>query len=194
MRQFITLSLFSCLLALHTTSAIAETLDDNWSSVFKFQKRMAEIGNKKAQFVLGEMYEDGRGAQQDYLKAIDWYKKAQKSGHKKAASKISQVKAKIVAAKLNKEQAAKKAKQKAAQKLKIKAQKSKPVLKPRKKVSLKKTPPSKPIKVAPAKKIAKQKIEMEKELISKKKRPPGHSYDLNRNKGTHIDNFEDPFE
>ncbi len=66
--------------------------DDAWSDVFHFQTKMAESGNVSAQFILGEMYEQGRGVKQDYNKALEWYDKAQKNGHADAADRIAKVK------------------------------------------------------------------------------------------------------
>ena len=41
----------------------------------------AEQGNPNAQWQLGRCYEEGTGTQQDYVKAIQWYKKATKQRH-----------------------------------------------------------------------------------------------------------------
>jgi len=36
----------------------------------------AEQGDTAAQFILAECYKDGKGIEQDYAKALEWYKKA----------------------------------------------------------------------------------------------------------------------
>lgn len=41
---------------------------------------LAEQGNVDAQYVLGEMYANGRGTQQDYREAAHWYRKASEQG------------------------------------------------------------------------------------------------------------------
>lgn len=69
--------------------ATAEEADNSWDQVFSFQKRLAQQGNVKAQFILGEMYEKGRGVKRDPDTAILWYRKAEKNGNKKAAARIS---------------------------------------------------------------------------------------------------------
>ena len=42
-------------------------------SVFRFQMSLAEQGNVDAQIKVGEMYEEGRGVEQDHAKALEWY-------------------------------------------------------------------------------------------------------------------------
>ncbi|MGO9417290.1 MAG: SEL1-like repeat protein, partial [Syntrophobacteraceae bacterium] len=37
-------------------------------------------GNANAQFLLGAIYYDGKGAPQDYSEAIKWYRKAAERG------------------------------------------------------------------------------------------------------------------
>jgi len=41
----------------------------------------AEQGDAKAQFTLGEMYDQGRGVEQDYAEAAKWYQKSAKQGN-----------------------------------------------------------------------------------------------------------------
>lgn len=69
----------------------AEVVDDSWRQVYDFQSKMAAQGNNKAQFTLGEMYENGRGVAQDYDTALEWYNKAQENGHTGAAAQIASV-------------------------------------------------------------------------------------------------------
>ena len=194
MRHILISSLLLCSL-LFTGLTTVEAADDEWKSVFKFQSKMAEFGSVKAQYILGEMYEEGRGVKQDYAKAIEWYRKAEKSGHKNAANRISQLKAKIANAKLNKKLATKKTRPKA-----------KKQVSPRKKIIQKKKPvkatrvqPKPTVKAQPAKTVkAPVPVTVEKQaeqdIIVKKNRPAGPSYDINRLKGTLLDEAEDAFE
>ena len=41
-------------------------------------------GNEFAQFNLGVMYEDGKGVEQDYTNAFEWYRKSAEQGNVKA--------------------------------------------------------------------------------------------------------------
>ena len=61
-------------------------LDMNDSIIVQYMnflelKRNAEQGNDVAQFKLGLMYENGKGIEQNYKKAIEWYKKAAEQGY-----------------------------------------------------------------------------------------------------------------
>ena len=67
----------------------AEIVDESWRQVYEFQSTMAAQGNNEAQYTLGEMYEHGRGVQQDYDTAIEWYNKAKLNGHSEASERIA---------------------------------------------------------------------------------------------------------
>ena len=174
---------YLCFISLAIASnAIAE--EDSWSNVFKFQKKMAAMGNVKAQYILGEMYEEGRGVKEDQDKAISWYTKAQKNGHKKAASSIERIKDKIRQAKLEAKKVIKK------------------IVKKNKPKKLKKSKPIKSV-IKENKKTQATNVTTKTEKISKQakktslKKQPKKSFspeDFNRAKGTHMDNFEDPFD
>jgi len=71
--------------------ATAEAVDESWRQVFEFQSKMAAQGNNKAQFTLGEMYQNGRGVTKDYDIAIEWYNKAKSNGHDGAAERIAMI-------------------------------------------------------------------------------------------------------
>lgn len=168
-------------LLLLSFSLSAQTPDDGWGNVFKFQTKMAEIGNVKAQYILGEMYEDGRGVTQNDSKAIEWYKKAQQNGHKNAANRINQLKSKRVAEKLQK--------QNAKVKLRKKKEKSK---KAKKAIAAKK---QKIKKIKAAKKILTPTIPPKPEPIPVPvKRANASPEDFKRGIGTHLDDSEDPFD
>ncbi|KAF9336198.1 hypothetical protein BGZ91_010117 [Linnemannia elongata] len=48
----------------------------------------ARLGDKHAQYALGEMYKDGRGVQKDHQAAVKWFLKAADKGHADAACHI----------------------------------------------------------------------------------------------------------
>jgi TPR repeat protein len=43
-------------------------------------RKLADQGNAEAQYNLGLMYEQGRGVQQDDVKAVKWFQKAAYQG------------------------------------------------------------------------------------------------------------------
>ena len=69
----------------------ADSGDESWNQVFNFQMKLAEKGNVKAQYILGEMFEKGRGTEKNIETAISWYRQAEKNGHKKAAKRIADI-------------------------------------------------------------------------------------------------------
>ena len=166
---------------LQLTQVVAQ--EDLWSNVFKFQTKMATSGNVSAQYILGEMYEEGRGVKQNFDTAIEWYKKAQRKGHNDAAGRIAKIKDNIA---------------------KVKLKKKTPVIKitkVKKKPSIIKAKPDKPI----MKKMAATKIESRATIKSakkkpsspppiKKRRPAGSPEDYNRIVGSSLDTAEDSFE
>lgn len=79
-----------CLLTLFSAPS-ARGADGSWEQVFNFQLKLAEQGNVTAQYILGEMYELGRGVDKDPDSAIDWYRKAEQNGHTKAAARIARI-------------------------------------------------------------------------------------------------------
>ncbi len=175
----------------------AEIGDDDWGNVFKFQTKMAEFGSAKAQYILGEMYEEGRGVKQDYTKAFEWYNKAKENGHNSAAKRISQLKAKIATAKLNKKLAKRKRKLSIKSSVlpkKAKTIKSRLTIKADKKSSVTKTEPSQAAVISPTKKVQKQPSSKKTEIVVRTNKPTGSFYDINRLKGTILDDAEDAFE
>jgi len=168
----------------------------SWSNVLTFQTKMANAGNASAQLILGEMYEEGRGVQKNYTTAFKWYRKAEKTGHKKAAQRIINLENKITSERLAKEKAAEQLRKKKLKKIQeaSSVKQIKPVkIKQSPKSSLsKKTPakskktklseaaPLKPNKTAPL------------PLTKKTKTAPKKSF--TRIQDTHLDSYEDPFE
>jgi len=69
-------------------SAVFSAGDYIWEGRFKKELPIAEKGDVKAQYAVGEMYEKGKGAVKDIQKAYDWYLKAAIQGNSKAAYKV----------------------------------------------------------------------------------------------------------
>ena len=59
-----------------------------WEAKFKKALPKAERGDVKSQYVVGEMYEKGKGAVRDTKQAFQWYSKAAEQGNNKATYKI----------------------------------------------------------------------------------------------------------
>jgi len=89
--RFILRTVFCLLLFFQLSTSWANSTDDSWNQVFQFQLKLAQQGNVEAQFILGEMYEHGRGVAKDLDSAIVWYRKAEKNGQSKADQRISEV-------------------------------------------------------------------------------------------------------
>jgi hypothetical protein len=60
------------MLTLHVGAAKADSL-----GMLRLQ---AEHGDAAAQFLLGDMYHEGKGVAQDYKAAVEWYRKAAEQG------------------------------------------------------------------------------------------------------------------
>ena len=64
----------------------------NYSAdVFKFQQKLAVIGDASAQYKLGIMYETGQGTDVDLNEALKWYEKSAAQNHKAALRRISYI-------------------------------------------------------------------------------------------------------
>jgi TPR repeat protein len=55
--------------------------------------RAAEQGDTAAQNMLAQKYEDGNGVNQDYEKAVEWYRKAAVQGYEDATKALERMKA-----------------------------------------------------------------------------------------------------
>ena len=64
-------------------------LDDADERLFKVQLAMAEKGDTRAQYFLGEMHEQGLGTKQDVDEAFKWYAKAAEQGDPWAKRKLA---------------------------------------------------------------------------------------------------------
>ena len=65
--------------------------DDILSQLFKTEVQLAESGNAAAMYILGTMYEEGTGVDQNAEHAMEWYRKAAARGNREAAAKLSSV-------------------------------------------------------------------------------------------------------
>jgi TPR repeat protein len=66
----------------------AAGLDDADERLFRVQLAMAEKGDVRAQYYLGEMHEQGLGTQQNLGEAFKWYEKAAEKGDAWAKRKL----------------------------------------------------------------------------------------------------------
>ena len=72
--------LAAALIALGLNQAVwADDVSD-----FRENLQAAAQGNVAAQFNLGVMYENGQGVRQDYVQAVQWYRKASEQGDAQA--------------------------------------------------------------------------------------------------------------
>lgn len=67
----------------------AAGIDDADERLFRVQLAMAEKGDVRAQYYLGEMHEQGLGTQQNIGEAFKWYEKAAEKGDAWAKRKLS---------------------------------------------------------------------------------------------------------
>jgi TPR repeat protein len=56
----------------------------DYKTAFQLIKPEAEKGDAVAQFILGYMYDEGKGVPKDYDEAVKWYSRAAKQGNKEA--------------------------------------------------------------------------------------------------------------
>jgi hypothetical protein len=59
-------------------------LRGDYKTAYQLIKPQAEKGDADAQFILGFMYDEGKGVPQDYPEAAKWYRRAAKQGNKAA--------------------------------------------------------------------------------------------------------------
>lgn len=69
--------------------AYSAGLDDADERLFKVQLAMAEKGDSRAQYFLGEMHEQGLGTKQNAEEAFKWYAKAAEQGDPWAKRKLA---------------------------------------------------------------------------------------------------------
>src|SRR5665647_2078609 len=56
----------------------------DYEAAYQLSKPQAEKGDAVAQFILGFLYDEGKGVPQDYAEAAKWYRRAAKQGNKAA--------------------------------------------------------------------------------------------------------------
>ena len=64
--------------------------NEEYHIAFKILKPLAEEGHSEAQVIIGDMYNIGRGVQQDNAVAIAWYRKAAVQGNPDAIQMLGQ--------------------------------------------------------------------------------------------------------
>jgi uncharacterized protein len=52
----------------------------DYATAVRLWRPLAERGNPEAQFILGQMYNTGRGVSQDHAEAVKWYRRAAEQG------------------------------------------------------------------------------------------------------------------
>lgn len=73
-----------------TPAHCEDTSEADKATIIKLRP-LAAIGDAKAQFELGFMYERGRGVQQNYTEAAAWYRKAAEQGNASAQFYLGQM-------------------------------------------------------------------------------------------------------
>lgn len=58
------------------TRALASYQEKDYGKAYGVIQKEAQEGNKEAQYILAQMYENGEGVKKDLLKAVHWYKQA----------------------------------------------------------------------------------------------------------------------
>lgn len=52
---------------------------------------LAEQGDVEAMYQIGNCYQNGEGVEQDIEKAVEWWQRAAKEGHKKASELVKKI-------------------------------------------------------------------------------------------------------
>lgn len=60
-------------------------LASDYTTAWRALKPLAEVGDPRAQYYLGTMYNHGHGTSRDLRLAAEWYEKAARAGHRDAA-------------------------------------------------------------------------------------------------------------
>lgn len=69
-------------------AAVAAYKHGEYAKSFSTFKSLADTGDARAQFYLGESYSTGRGVKLDYAEATQWYRQAAEQGHGEAQLKL----------------------------------------------------------------------------------------------------------
>ena len=88
--------LLSLLLLLHASAALADfeagmraANTRNYAAAVRAWRPLAEAGDARAQYHLGDLYEDGRGVGRDTGAAADRYRQAAEQGHARAQNALA---------------------------------------------------------------------------------------------------------
>jgi len=74
--------------AIYFNAAREEHGQDKYKIAFQWNLLQAKKGNKRAQYIIASLYEDGLGIKKDLNKAFEWYLKSAKNGHIKSQRNI----------------------------------------------------------------------------------------------------------
>lgn len=87
--NFIYAASFSLWFLLSPSTVYAGGLDDADKRLFNVQMSLADKGDARAQYHLGEMYEHGLGAEPNAEEAFKWYTKSAEKGNPMAKRKLA---------------------------------------------------------------------------------------------------------
>jgi hypothetical protein len=87
-RSIFSFFLITALLCL-PASVFALEVGNQSSNIFRFQQKLADNGDSRAQYKLAMMYEAGVGVDKNIEQAKHWYSKAAKAGSKAASDRIT---------------------------------------------------------------------------------------------------------
>ena len=65
-----------------------EGIDINFATCFQYYEKLADLGNERAMYNIGLLYEYGIGVAQNHEKALEWIKNAIDSGYEPAVSML----------------------------------------------------------------------------------------------------------
>lgn len=86
-----TLSAFGLRLLILFVMSYDVVADDILSQLFKTESELAEQGNAAAMYIVGTMYEEGTGVDQNEELAVSWFRKAAALGNREAEAKLLSV-------------------------------------------------------------------------------------------------------
>lgn len=64
---------------------------EDFKKAFYWYKESAELGFAQSQYILGNMYLSGEGVEQNYIEAIEYYRKAAMQGNNTAQCKLNEM-------------------------------------------------------------------------------------------------------
>ncbi|MFV2055800.1 MAG: tetratricopeptide repeat protein [Thiohalomonadales bacterium] len=63
--------------------------------LFEYHSALASNGDAESMYIVGNMYENGKGVDVDFAEAIKWYKSSAKKGNSRAKKRVRQVNRKM---------------------------------------------------------------------------------------------------